>query len=245
MELSYELYAKGFSEFRKRCNSLQYYLNHCQKMLLNKHFENVLTIGGGNGCFDTQLSNVFSFNNYHVIEPNCDHINMFKQKVNNSEKYAFYQNDFQQWFDKNKQSNIKYDLIIASHCIYYFSNKDDFLLKCMSLLKKNGIMLVLVMHEESFNQIIKKFGNAHSLTTKCDQKDVKKILDRNDINYQVNDVDGEIDIRGEIDPSMFYFMLDKLCTQDEILNILDHVQKYGKYYPQKTSVFTLCHKGDN
>lgn len=119
----------------------------------NNEPRSYLEIGPGTGLYFNKIALSGMFSEVEVIEPNKDFLDMTISAV---ERYNSQENHIKFKFSSQnslfQKSNFinSYDIIIAGHCIYYFSKEDILLfVKLMNSHKKNSNSRVYL----SFNTI--------------------------------------------------------------------------------------------
>lgn len=240
MELTKSTRSTRFSAFLEKTNSQKDYINFINnsKILKDKIFDTCLSIGGGIGSFDTNINKFFKFEKYVVIEPDNDNIEKFKKLVGDDDRYVFNNISFENWLIDNK--NEKYDLIVASHCIYYFQDRNKFINDCSDLLNENGMILLLVQSDKSINELHKKFNYNRSIKFICDQYEVIDILKENKLCYDSNIVESYIDVEN-MKPALIDFLLGKNGTEEEHIEIKKYMNTNynSNKFHQNVAVFTI------
>ena len=100
--------------------------------LLNKiQPTTILNIGAGLDTLTSSELFPLSVKNITLLEKSSNYAHTYNKK-----NVTVINNDFEKW-----SSNQKYDVILASHVLYYFQDKSNAIDKMLSLLSKDGVIL--------------------------------------------------------------------------------------------------------
>lgn len=131
-----DFHKEWYNNLISHSNEKEILVEKITDLLKCKTHDNCLEIGLGTSAFFSEKLNDF-FNEYFVIEKNY-----FNEPLKSNVKLIL--DDFEIYnFDK------KFDVIIASHVVYYFNDLSKTIKKMISLLKDDGRIYFIVNGKES------------------------------------------------------------------------------------------------
>ena len=192
-----KLYSKNPSIFQKYIaltNQKQILIDKVCKKIVEKNTSKklmLLDIGCADGTVTTQIIERIS-KSYQLkvtgIETSTELINGFKLKTNYDINFI---NENVESLDELPKS----DFILIAHVVSYIDNLEKFLDKVMNSLNNKGIALIVVSNDKSDDKKVKSSLNKqNSKDTISDN--VKKVLTKKKVKYDVEIVDSEIDVSG-------------------------------------------------
>jgi ubiquinone/menaquinone biosynthesis C-methylase UbiE len=216
-----------------------------------------LSFGCGDGAIEVELLNILLSENKQInltcVEPNRYYVEQAWQSFRNGgllehEKVevTILPTTIENF---NNPGDMKYDLIILSHVLYYPEDKEEALLKTMRLLNTSGVVLVFQQAPGGLNEIQRVFRERANIPKRCifNCHEVEQILTKHEVsyNYKTNIFNQYLDVSEVIsskanstitDTTMA--LLSFICEQDfknqvadkpelvPILNeMVDHINK--------------------
>ena len=165
----------------------------CKKILENNTSKKLmlLDIGCADGAVTTQIIEKLG-ESYQLevtgIETSTELIKCFKSRTNHDINFI---NRNVESLDKLPKS----DFILIAHVVCYIENLESFLDKVINSLNTKGIALIVVSNDYSDDKKVtdslKKYNNKDTLST-----NIKKILSKKNVKYEVEIVNSDIDISG-------------------------------------------------
>lgn len=131
---------KAFSYLAKVSNEKERQLELIQKNIKDIKKDFFLDIGAGSGDVFFPLSTMFKKS--VAIEPGEKMFLILKQQQKNYKNIKLYKKTWQDFYN-NKKNKQKYDLIILVHVIYFFEDVKEDVKKIISLLNKNGKLIII------------------------------------------------------------------------------------------------------
>ena len=149
LPLTEEEYTTAFKTFSSNTTQYEHMLDMMKPVVESFKGEaiNLMSIGAGSGCFENDLVTKLGLNvsYFHAVEPSKDRGEQLKKKVIGWDGTKLFVD--QNYFTKNYETELKFDLILMSHCLYSIDNVDQVILKTISLMKAQGKIVILVHSE--------------------------------------------------------------------------------------------------
>ncbi len=130
---------KAFSYLSQVSNEKERQLELILKNITDIKKERFLDIGAGAGDLFIPLSKHFKYS--EAVEPGEKMFNIL-EKTNLKGNIKLYKKTWEDYY-KNRKSKQKYDLIILVHAIYFFKDIKKEVQKIISLLNKNGKLIII------------------------------------------------------------------------------------------------------
>jgi len=197
MSHNLELYRENPSIFQKYIaltNQKQILIDKVYNKIIDHNISKKLTlldIGCADGMVTVQiiekLRKLYKLK-VTAIEASAELISCFKSRINYDITFI---NENVESFDELPKS----DFILIAHVVSYIDNLEKFLDKVMNSLNNKGIALIVVSNNNSDDKKVKSSLNKqNSKDTISDN--VKKVLTKKRVKYDVEIVDSEIDVSG-------------------------------------------------
>ncbi len=196
--ISFERYVQSFEVFGKYSEEYGFQLEHLLRAgdQLPSGFS-ILDIGAGTGFFARDfIKNCETKSScYHAIEPSPVHVAQLEQ---NLEDFLIEKKVLNEIFTPETVLNQKYDLIIMSHCMYWFTpDPEPYIMNILNYVEEDGL---LVMYLQT------PFSVAHLLNLLMDNKlpvnripnpkinswTIQDILDKNHVKYDIKYLPGTL-----------------------------------------------------
>ena len=161
---------------------------------------NLMSIGDGTGCFENDLVTKLGLNvsYFHAVEPSKDRGEQLKKKVISWDNTKLIVD--QNYFTKNYETELKFDLILMSHCLYSISNVDQVIFKTISFMKAQGKIVIFVHSETGADSelFFKAMGSmeyvSHPISDEIvTGKKIREILGKNGISFTTREGPGAVD----------------------------------------------------
>ncbi|HCI04023.1 TPA: hypothetical protein DE059_03790 [Candidatus Peribacteria bacterium] len=85
-------------------------------------FSSMLSVGAGDGMFDSDLYGDESLESFCAIEPNDKHLGKLREKVDQKSNWGnrlVVENHFDENFDPDQVEKRKFDAVLMTHCAYF------------------------------------------------------------------------------------------------------------------------------
>ena len=263
--LTDEEYAKMFTAFKKASDEDAVIRNAIITPIIGK-FRNksldFMSVGAGTGWLEDEIIKhpALSINSILAIEPNPEHAEKLRE-TSKSWIDTIYNID-NSYFNEHYQTDMKFDVILLIHSIYYFENPIDVIIKLRSFLKPGGQIMIAVIGErgghELAAQLHTKLNSAASTFSYnwMSSEFLVNRLNETNITFQCQNRTARNDVTDFIErkdtPScndtISFFLhtkyedLDK-TLQEDIYNIVQDcatVTKDNKYFfPEDTTYITI------
>ena len=160
-----------------------------------------MSIGAGTGCFENDLVTKLRLNvsYFHVVEPSKDRGEQLKKKVIGWDGTKLFVDH--NYFTKNYETELKFDLILMSHCLYSIDNVDQVILKTISLMKAQGKIVILVHSETGADSelFFRAMESMEYLSIPLSDENVtgkyiSEILARNEISFTTKEGPSAVDV---------------------------------------------------
>jgi SAM-dependent methyltransferase len=196
-KISFERYIESFDNFVQYSEEYGYQADHILQVG-NKNLQegfSMLDIGAGEGFFAKDFINNCKFtpSNYTAIEPSPEHCVKLKQTFKSSE---FKMKLIQELFTPQSYLEHKYDLILLSHCSYWFiPDPEPYLLHALNFLKKNGRLVIYLQTPFTASHILnllleKDLPLDRAPNHRINSWTITDILDANNVNYDTSHLPG-------------------------------------------------------
>ena len=130
LPLTEEEYTAAFKTFCSKTTEYERMLDMMKPVVESFKGEaiNLMSIGAGTGCFENDLVTKLGLNvsYFHAVEPSKDRGEQLKKKVISWDNTKLIVD--QNYFTKNYETELKFDLILMSHCLYSIDNVDQVIL---------------------------------------------------------------------------------------------------------------------
>ena len=149
LPLTEEEYTAAFKTFCSKTTEYERMLDMMKPVVESFKGEaiNLMSIGAGTGGFENDLVTKVGLNvsYFHAVEPSKDRGEQLKKKVISWDNTKLIVD--QSYFTKNYETELKFDLILMSHCLYSIDNVDQVILKTISFMKAQAKIVILVHSE--------------------------------------------------------------------------------------------------
>lgn len=183
-----------FQKYIELTNQKQILIDKVYKKIIENNISKKITlldIGCADGMVTVQiidkLRKLYQLE-VTAIEASMELINCFKSRINYDINFI---NNNVESLDELPKS----DFILIAHVVSYIDNLEIFLEKVMNSLNNNGIALIVVSNDHSDDKKVKSSLNKQNSKDTI-SANVKKILSKKKVKYDVEIVDSEIDVSG-------------------------------------------------
>ena len=183
-----------FQKYIELTNQKQILIDKVYKKIIENNISKKITlldIGCADGMVTVQiidkLRKLYQLE-VTAIETSTELINCFKSRTNYDINFI---NNNVESLDELPKS----DFILIAHVVSYIDNLEIFLEKVMNSLNNNGIALIVVSNDHSDDKKVKSSLNKQNSKDTI-SANVKKILSKKKVKYDVEIVDSEIDVSG-------------------------------------------------
>lgn len=223
----------------------------------------ILSIGCGIGDFDFQFIRVLKSRlktlQYVMVEPNETMCRQLRDRISRHAlpgvQYEIDPMTFEEF-----AIGRRFDLIHFTHCLYYLQDREGAILHALDSVPRDGLVLIFHQTPLGLDQIQRKFlqkvkGEVYEMFT---SKEMERILNRNGIPYQVEEVNSFVDVSDCFRPdsqtgrNLLRFFLDSdVCrlgpeVQQEILEFLEELtleEQGRRLLFQPVAIFCLYPRG--
>jgi SAM-dependent methyltransferase len=234
-DLSEAEYSSAFGIFHQRTTDVDHmfhWIRSCPPKEVAQ-IRSVLSVGAGTGLIDMEvLHTLVNVDRYVVIEPNPAQLEQFKNRsFEFSSICEFHPITFEEF-----SSEMPFDLILLSHCLYYFDDKQKTLNKVVELLKPTGRAWIFHQTPNGINGLQRHFG---SQKYNYNSDDILRDLTSLRADFSLDFLPGEIDVRNPPN-ELIYFFLERKCTEEEFHRVVSYLTRYadGKL-PNAVAAFRL------
>ena len=202
--ISDDEYAKLFNTLKRTSDLDTIIRNGIIQPILNKYADkaiDVMSVGAGIGWLEDEIIRHpnLKINSILAIEPNQKHAEKLKEKSLNW-KYTTSNIDTS-YFSENYDTEMRFDVILMVHSIYYLENPTDAIIKLKSFLKDGGQVMIDVRGEKSGFELVKCMQEYLKIpTSTCIYGSLYHAgmliedLKENDIKYQKQEYMASIDV---------------------------------------------------
>lgn len=195
--ISFGNYIKSFEVFGNYSEEYEYQLEHlvCIGEQYLKDGFSILDIGAGTGFFvrDFLKKCKVDASSYTAIEPSEEHVKKLEQNLNG---FSLEIDVYNEIFTPKTILNRKFDLIIMSHCLYWFiPDPEPYILNALNYQSENGRVVMYLQAPYSashmlnllfLKQLPKYRVPSHEITSWA----IMDILDKNNIEYNISNLPG-------------------------------------------------------
>jgi len=196
-KISFDHYIKSFKVFGRYTEEYGYQLEHLISVgdqYLKDGFS-ILDIGAGTGFFVKEFLEKCKTNpsSYTAIEPSEEHAKKIEQNLNG---FSLDTDVNTEIFTPQTTFKRKFDLIIMSHCLYWFiPDPEPYILNALRFLNKNGRLLMYLQTPFTASHILnllfdKKLPKNRAPNHEVTSWAVMDILDENNVNYYNSNLPG-------------------------------------------------------
>ena len=221
-----------------------------QTQYLQNKITDILDIGGYDGTFTKKLLEQLNLKeiNITLVDPiKKENYNNNLKKISNSVNYI--QGKFEDFIPK---INMKFDLIIASHSLYAFLDKNEDNIKIstnqiLKFLKPGGLTIILLGSSKnpaySFKNHITQYILNLSNNDMSAEKFISYLQKRNDISFNTIHIDNYIDLTELLtDDNLFSKWVSYFARIPVIKDnyLIKQMKKLALYYSIKSSELPEC-----
>lgn len=197
MSYNSNLYRENPSIFQKYIaltNQKQLLIDKVYNKIIDNYIAEKITlldIGCADGMVTIQIMN--KLRKLYQLKVNV--IETSEKLINNFKSGTSYDINFINENVESLSELPKSDFILIAHVASYIDNLEKFLNKVMNSLNNNGIALIVVSSDNSDDKKIKSSLNKQNIKETISDN-VKKVLSKQKVKYDVEIVDSEIDVSG-------------------------------------------------
>jgi SAM-dependent methyltransferase len=199
-KISFERYIQSFNAFAEYSEEYGYQSKHLLE-IGNSELQNgfsVLDIGAGSGFFAKEFLDDCKYypSNYTAIEPSSEHYKKLDKTFRSSE---FEVNLIKEIFTPQTYLNKKFDLILLSHCPYWFiPDPEPYLLNAVKFMKDQGKLIIYLQTPFTASHILnllfeKDLPVDRVPNHRINSWTIMDILDDNNLQYRVSNLPGTFD----------------------------------------------------
>jgi histamine N-methyltransferase len=201
--LSKEAYSKGFKCYKRNSTECEVMLGWIRDKLLEgipqRDSFRVLSVGSGTGDFDSRLLRILVSRLGHIeyvaVEPSEVHCEQCKARLA-ADSLPDVQCEVHPVLFEEFGADGCFDLVHFTHSLYYIPDREAAVMRALDLIADDGRVLVLHQTTTGINQIQRRFlkrvkGDENEMFS---SKELREILERRDIPYDLDVLDSHIDV---------------------------------------------------
>lgn len=210
-------FARCFAAFCERSGEYASMRDRLERALEGRR--SLLSIGCGDGRLELPcLRSSETLTRYRGLDPNGPELADFRAALARAPlelELDLVEAGLGEEPDTSQGEPESFELVLISHVLYYVEDKAAFMREALSRVAPGGRCLLFHQTNIGINSIQARFG---SYNHRISSHEVQDLLDSLGVNYRVELLDANIDVR-ELPDELIHFFLERACTPAELTEV--------------------------